>query len=306
MIRRPAVFWRDESGGGPFAWCEATSPSAESLGPTFVKLGQLLSTRTRPAPLEVTEELARFRTTCRLSPLTKRSRSSRGDGAALKRVLCSFDRKPLAAASIAQAHRAVLHDGTQVVVKVRRPGIETSIETDIEILFGIAHLVEERLQPRAFRPDQAIREFARGIRRELNFTIEARHVSALRKTSKIIRASRSPKCIGSSRRRAFWSWSTSTASRLTTSELWMLRGSTGGSWPAAAADAFLKQVMIDGVFHGDPHPGNLLVQADGTLAFLDFGIVGRLDDAGHDAAGRDLSRVYGIRRRAGDQGAGPL
>ena len=97
-------------------------------------------------------------------------------GRPLEQCFASFDRNPLAAASIAQAHRATLPDGAEVVVKVRRPGIEATIETDIEILLGIAHLVEERLHPGLVDPVRLIREFARGIRRELDFTIEARNI----------------------------------------------------------------------------------------------------------------------------------
>ena len=110
----------------------------------------------------MTEELAVFKITCRPSPMTKRSRSSRARrGGPSRQCFASFDRNPLAAASIAQAHRATLPDGAEVVVKVRRPGIEATIETDIEILLGIAHLVEERLHPGLVDPVRLIREFAR-------------------------------------------------------------------------------------------------------------------------------------------------
>lgn len=276
---RRRLFWRDKEP-------EVLSLGArlrtvcESLGPTFVKLGQLLSSRTDLLPLEVTEELARLQDEVPPFPIDEViSVIEEETGRPLSESFAQFERKPLAAASIAQAHRAVLHDGSQVVVKVRRPGIETSIDTDIEILFGIAHLVEDRLSPELFDPISLIREFARGIRRELDFTIEARNIKRFARNFENYPGVKIPE--------VYWDF--------TTPRLLVLEYIDGvkidqiGAMDASgldrsqlarrAADAFLKQVMIDGVFHGDPHPGNLLVQADGTLAFLDFGIVGRLDDA---------------------------
>src|SRR5690606_14728849 len=119
----------------------------ESLGPTFVKLGQLLSTRTDLLPPEITGELARLQDDVPPFPVDEVIALIESEtGRPLEASFASFEREPLAAASIAQVHRAVLPDGTQVVVKVRRPGVEESIATDIEILTGLAHLVHDRLR----------------------------------------------------------------------------------------------------------------------------------------------------------------
>lgn len=276
-IRR-RLFWRDQE-PQILSLGARMRTLFESLGPTFVKLGQLLSTRTDLLPLEVTQELARLQDD--VPPISIDEVISvieSETGRTLDECFASFERVPLAAASIAQAHRAVLPDGAEVVVKVRRPGIEVSIETDIEILFGIAHLVEERLRPELLDPVSLIREFARGIRRELDFTIEGRNVMRFGDNFKEYEGVKIPK--------VYWEFTTPRllvleyvdAVKIDQFEALEGWGVDRGKLAQRVADAFLKQVMIDGSFHGDPHPGNLLVQADGSLALIDFGVVGRLDN----------------------------
>lgn len=252
----------------------------ESLGPTFVKLGQLLSTRSDFLPPDVIEELRRLQDDVPPFPVDEViALIEKETGRPLRELFASFDRRPLAAASIAQVHRAVLPDGAEVVVKVRRPGIESVIETDIEILFGLAHLVKERLRPDLFDPVEIVKEFARGIRRELDFTIEASHIRRFAENFKGYEGIKIP--------RVYWEFTTPRllvleyvdGVKVDQLEKLEAMGVDRRSLARKGAEAFLKQVMLDGYFHGDPHPGNLLVQPDGTLALIDFGIVGRLDEA---------------------------
>lgn len=252
----------------------------ESLGPTFVKFGQLLSTRTDVLPPEITEELAKLQDNVPPFPVDQVIALIESEtGEPLEASFASFDHEPLAAASIAQVHRAVLHDGSEVVVKVRRPGIDETIATDIEILTGLAHLVQERLRPELVDPVELVREFARGIRRELDFTIEGRYIMRFRENFASFPGVKIPK--------VYWRFVTPRMlvmeyiegvkiDQLEQLDAW---GIDREELARRGAEAFLKQVMLDGCFHGDPHPGNLLVQRDGTLAYLDFGIVGRLDEA---------------------------
>lgn len=308
---RRRLFWRGKEaealslGGRIRTVCE-------SLGPTFVKLGQLLSTRTDLLPLEVTQELARLQDEVPPFPIDDVIAVIETEtGRPLEHSFAAFDRTPLAAASVAQVHRAVLHDGAQVVVKVRRPGIESSIETDIEILFSIAHLVKERMSPELFDPVSLIRQFARGIRRELDFTIEARNIKRFAYNFQGYPGVKIPK--------VYWEFTTPRllvleyvdGVKIDQAHVLDAWGIDRGELARRTADAFLKQVMIDGCFHGDPHPGNLLVQRDGNLAFLDFGVVGRLDDASMAQLaelflgfmGNDADRVIKAMARFGALGA---
>jgi len=251
----------------------------EELGPTFVKLGQLLSTRADLLPDEITEALSKLQDD--VPPFSTDEAVKvvqRELGKPIDAVFASFDPTPLAAASISQVHRAVLHTGEQVVVKIRRPGIERQIETDIQILLGIAQLAKERLRPDLFDPVAVVEEFARTIRRELDFRIEGRYIQRFRENFSTWEHVHIPPI--------YWSYTTD---RLLVTEFiegakvtdraqleaWEIDPSEVAK---RGAEAFLKQVMLDGMFHGDPHPGNVLVMPDGRLAFIDFGVVGQLDE----------------------------
>src|SRR5690606_29564168 len=215
-------------------------------------------------------------------------------GRPLSEAFASFDPEPLAAASIGQVHRATLPDGTGVAVKVRRPGVEEVVETDLEILQDLARLIEERWRPERISPVAFVDEVARVLRREMDYRLEAGNIQRFRRAWAGDPRVRIP--------RVYWD--------LTTSRVLVMEYLSGVKVDDRAglerlgvdprqiarlgAEIFLQQVLIDGVFHGDPHPGNLLVLDDGSLGMLDFGIVGRLDQELLDAVA-DL--FVGVTRR---------
>lgn len=280
----------------------------EELGPTFVKLGQLLSTRADLIPADVAEELSKLQDEVPPFPAEEAIRVVEKElDRPLDALFASFERSPLAAASISQVHRAVLHTGEQVAVKIRRPGIERQIETDIEILLGLAELAKERLRPDLLDPVGVVEEFARTIRRELDFRIEARHIQRFRENFSTWEQVHIPAV----------HWRFTTERLLVTEYVEGVKVTDAAALEAwgidpaevakRGAEAFLKQVMLDGTFHGDPHPGNVLAMPDGRLAFLDFGVVGQLDERAMEALADmfigvvrlDAGRVVGALRRLG-------
>lgn len=251
----------------------------EALGPTFVKLGQILSTRPDLVPEDVVDELSLLQDHVPPVQVEQITAVLQGElGRPVEEAFASFDPEPLAAASIGQVHRATLQDGTAVVVKVRRPGVEELVETDLEILQQLARLVEERWRPERFSPAAFVDEFSRVLRREMDYRLEAGNIERFRRAWAADTRVRIP--------RVYW--------ELTTSRVLVMEYLGGvkvddreglerlGLDPRRiarlGAEVFLQQVLIDGVFHGDPHPGNLFVMEDGRLGMIDFGIVGRLDD----------------------------
>jgi len=271
-----------------------------ALGPTFIKLGQLLSTRPDLVPEDVVAELSLLQDHApgvpveQIVPVVEREL-----GRSLQEAFASFEDEPLAAASIGQVHRATLRDGTLVVVKVRRPGIEEVVETDLEILQGLAAMVDERWPQERFSVRAFVDEFARVLRREMDYRLEAGNIERFRRAWAGDPRVRIP--------RVFW--------ELTTSRVLVMEYLTGvkvddpeglrriGVDPRTVArlgaEVFLRMVLLDGVFHGDPHPGNLFVMEDGVLGIVDFGMVGRLDEDMMNAVAdlfvgvirRDLDRV---------------
>jgi len=252
----------------------------EELGPTFVKLGQLIASRPDLAPVEIAEEFKHLQDEVAPVPYEEiRQLIEEELGGAVGQVFAEFDPEPVAAASIAQVYRAKLVTGEDVILKVQRPGIETVIDNDLGILFYLAQLLEKYVpELRLYRPVDVVEEFARSIRRELDFVLEASNAERMRENFRGDKTVYIPK--------VYWEY---TSRRLLTLE--RIEGipiDEVERITAAGLDrkeiavkgcrAFLRQVFEFGFFHADPHAGNILVRADGTLGFLDFGIMGRLDE----------------------------
>lgn len=250
----------------------------EELGPTFVKLGQILAGRADMFGPEWIAEFEKLHSHVPGLPFEALRAQLREDlQAEPEEVFARFDTEPLAAASIAQVHRAQLHDGTEVIVKIRRPGIQEVIEADLRLLDRLAAMAEAEVPALApYRPRLLLREFGRSLQRELNLATECRNAERLARNMAAFPWIRIP--------RTHWAW---TKERVNVQDY--VEGIAGHELdrlPAAGLDrkllaqrgaqAVLKMIIEDGFFHADPHPGNVLYLPGNTLAFIDFGMVGHL------------------------------
>ncbi|MCX6355796.1 MAG: AarF/UbiB family protein [Candidatus Aureabacteria bacterium] len=250
----------------------------EELGPTFVKFGQILSTRVDLIPADVVRELTKLQDRAAPFPTnTAREIIIAELGRRPEEMFAEFDPEPMAAASMAQVHRAVLRSGEKVVVKVQRPGIQKQIATDLNILEALANGLERYIhESRAFCPADLVRFFRKMMAREIDFLVEARNAERFRRNLSDEKEICIPK--------VFWDFSSSRVlvmediegirvddhDRLQEMDIDVKKVALNG------ARAFLKQVFVDKFFHADPHPGNFSVLPDGRIALIDFGMVGRL------------------------------
>jgi ubiquinone biosynthesis protein len=250
------------------------------LGATFITFGQTMSTRADLLPADVVEELASLQDAAPAVPLEEIRRVIQEDlGAEPEAVFARFESTPIASASIGQVHAAVTKDGRDVVVKVRRPGVEEQIEVDLQILAGIADWASAHTE---FGRDYALRplvdEFAYTIRNELDYVREGQNADRFHRAF-----------AGDDRvwiPRVHWDLTTHrvlTLERVTgvkisdLATLDRLQISRRGV-AENAVRIFLRELLELGYFHADPHPGNYFVQPDGALAIVDFGMVGRVPD----------------------------
>ncbi|WP_028454826.1 ABC1 kinase family protein [Chitinilyticum litopenaei] len=250
----------------------------EELGPTFIKFGQVLATRSDLFPPEWIAEFARLQNNVPSTPFAELLPELTDIlGCDPHAIFVDLDPQPIGSASIAQVHRARLQDGSEVILKMRRPGIVPKIEADLRILRQIAVLMEfEFADARRYQPAKIADEFAKSLRRELNLSSEARNMERFSRNFAGHDGIVIPKI--------HWEY---TSERLNVQTY--VGGFAGNELEAAAAagldcrvlaargaDAVLKMVLIDGYFHADPHPGNVKYLEGNQIAFLDFGMVGRL------------------------------
>ncbi|MCV7575600.1 AarF/UbiB family protein [Micrococcus luteus] len=250
----------------------------EELGVTFVKLGQLISARPDLFPEAYCAAFARLTDSTTAVPFEAVARTVEEDlGADVDALFAWFDRAPLATASIGQAHRARLHDGRAVVVKVRKPGVVEQAQADLEILRTLAATWSRASRTFAdLDVPTMVDEFDRSLRAELDYVVEARACEEIAAGFRDTPGVRFP-----------WiEWDLTTSRVLTMQELSGLRVDDLAGLDAAgidreelayrAADVLLAMVFEHGVFHADPHAGNLFIEPDGTVGFIDFGSVGRI------------------------------
>jgi ubiquinone biosynthesis protein len=252
----------------------------EELGPTFVKLGQLLSTRPDLIPDNILIELRKLQDKVPgISFSEVKSQVEASLEIPLAEAFAEFSSEPIAAASISQVHRARLHDGREVAVKVQRPHIEAEIATDIDIMFTLAELATKHISElEPYQPALLVREFAKNIHMELDFYIEGRNIDRFAKNFSQDRTVHIPVV----------HWDRSSRRVLTLEWIDGIKIDELQSQPEAefdqavlaarGADFILRQILEFGLFHGDPHPGNLFVISKNVIAPIDFGLVGRLDD----------------------------
>ena len=253
----------------------------EELGPTFIKLGQLLSTRPDIVPQPFVHEFEKLQDSVPCFSFDElKAQVERELAAPVEAFYSGIDPDPLAAASIAQVHRARLITGEEVVIKVRRPGVVELVESDISALMGLAHLAARHVAgSEIYDPVGVVREFARTIRREMDFTREGHTIEKFRENFTAVKWLHFPSV----------HWQQTTRGVLTLEYVDGIKVSDLDALDRAGldrkliarrgADAFLEMVLSHGFFHGDPHPGNVLILADNVICLLDYGIVGRLDEA---------------------------
>ncbi len=252
------------------------------LGPTFVKLGQVLSTRDDLLPPAVTTELVRLQQHVRpVEGARVRQELERTLRAPLRLHFAHFDERPLASASIAQVHRARTVGGEDVVVKVRRPGLVARVEEDLGLLGRLAEIVEERIEEaRPLAPRQLVAEFAGSLRHELDFRHEAAALARMREvvgvTARVPRV-HEPLCT-----EALLTLEYLDGARITD-----VQGAARRRMATQLLSTFVHQVLGAGFFHGDPHPGNLLALPGSSVGLLDLGSVGELTEGMQ----RDLVRM---------------
>lgn len=252
----------------------------QDLGPTFVKLGQVMATRVDLLPPQWIAELGELQNAVPALPYDEILPQLVEDlGADPEAVFASIQRKPLAAASLAQAHRAVLADGTDVVLKVRRPGIRDKVEADLRLLRHLVQVIETELPDlRRYRPARIVQQFNQSLHRELDFAAECRNAERIAANFE-----GHPEIVIP---RVYWQW---TSERLNVQEL--LEGIPGRDLARvdalgldrrglarAGAGIVLKMVLEDGYFHADPHPGNIFYMGEGVIGVIDFGMVGRVSE----------------------------
>ena len=249
----------------------------EDLGPTFVKFGQIMSTRTELLPPELIEELKKLQDHAKPLPFSEVRAVIEENCPDIYDWFCEIDETPVASASIGQVHRAVLKDGTKVAVKIQRPRIGEIIETDITILKSMAERIETVFpETRIYNPSGMVDDFAHQIVKELDYTREARNVERMARNFRDVPGIRFPKI--------YWEFCTPhlmvmefiEGVRIDNPEAITDLGFDPHEIGVRGFHAYLKMIFEDGFFHGDPHPGNLFVNADGNIIFLDFGIVGIL------------------------------
>jgi ubiquinone biosynthesis protein len=251
----------------------------EELGPTFIKLGQVLSTRADLVGVALAAELQRLQDQAPADSFTAVRETVENElGQPLEELYESFDELPLASASIGQVHRARLHTGQRVVVKVQHRGIEQKIRVDLEILARLAELAELAPEFKNYRPKATAAEFQRTLLRELDFGREERNMQEF------------AVCFADDPRiRIPETYPELTTGRvLTMEELHGIKLSDTAACAAAGrdlaeiarrgAELYLEMIFLHGFYHADPHPGNVLVMEGNVVGLLDYGMVGRLDE----------------------------
>jgi ubiquinone biosynthesis protein len=257
---------------------ERLRKSFEELGPSFIKLGQIISTRPDIMTMELINELKKLQDTVPpFSSEEARKIVKRELSAEINDIFLEFSDEPIASASIAQVHYAKLHNGDEVVIKIQRPNIKKIIEIDIEIMQNIAALFERYIEEmKVLNPVGIVKSFAKSIEKEMDFNIELAYINRFAQNFENNPDIHVPK----------------TYKQFSTDKILVMEyikgikisemGNKGFNQEQInlivnkGADLILKQIFIDGFFHADPHPGNLMVLPGNVICFLDYGMMGKL------------------------------
>jgi ubiquinone biosynthesis protein len=250
----------------------------EKLGPTFIKLGQLLSTRADLLPGPYLEALERLQDHIEPFPYEEVERIVSGElGVRLSKAFSDFDPTPLAAASLSQVHKASMRDGRDVVVKVQRPDIRDLIVGDLEALGEIAHFLDEHTElGKRYEFDNMLVNLRKSLLRELDFTIEANNLHAIAENLAEFENIVIPEPIDDFTTTRVLTMEYIAGKKITTLNPLRLMEVDTGLLADELFSAYLKQFLVDGLFHADPHPGNVFLTDDDRIALIDLGMVGRV------------------------------
>ncbi|HWQ91387.1 MAG TPA: AarF/ABC1/UbiB kinase family protein, partial [Clostridia bacterium] len=248
----------------------------ERLGPTFVKLGQLLSSRSDLLPDHYLKSLARLQDKVKPFPYQDVEFTIETElGTRINKAFSHFDPTPLAAASLGQVHRAALHDGRPVVVKVQRPDITRQIEQDFAALEQIASFLNRHTRfGRHYQVDKILTEFETTIAHELDYCREAANMNTLRGNLTEFPRIEIPKPVEGYTTRKILTMNFIEGIKITELSPLTRLDLAGDDLAEQLFRAYLKQILLDGIFHADPHPGNVLLTLDHRVALLDLGMVG--------------------------------
>ncbi len=295
MVRRLGVANIVESAGHVLKWQEVEDliqieppvrvrRALEEMGPTFVKLGQILATRSDLFPPEWLAEFKKLQDQVQTVPYEQLAAQVEEDlGAKPEEIFAEFCSEPLAAASISQVYKACLQDGSPVVIKIRRPGIRLVVEADLRLLAELANIAEQEIiSLQRYRPKEIAHQFTLSMRRELDLAAECRNAERM-----MTNFNNDPTIVIP---KVYWQW---TSERINVQAF--VEGIPGHDLVAIekagldrkllaerGAEAVLKMILKDGFFHADPHPGNCFYLSNNRIAFIDFGMVGRLSDDRRD------------------------
>ncbi|KGK91137.1 ABC transporter [Desulfosporosinus sp. HMP52] len=279
MLSLPKRLFTDTEEIDPLSIGERIRLVIEELGPTYIKIGQIASTRADIFPQEILCELEQLQENVPSFSFEEVTTIIEEElGSPLNDIFLSFDKTVIAAASIGQVHRARLRSsGEMVAVKVQRPRIKTMIETDLEILLDLATLAEHRMKRmERLQLRDVVEEFAKSLRNELDYSIEGRNAEKIAKQFKNNKGVHIPSI--------YWDYSTRKVLtlefveglRLNQFEALEQNGYDHKILAEKLVQALFHQILIEGFFHADPHPGNIFLLKGGVISFIDFGMVGRL------------------------------
>ena len=271
---------REEVDGAGTARGRHLREMLDELGPTFVKFGQLLSTRPDIVPPDIILELRGLQDDVRAFPFADIERTIQEElGQPIERLFLEFDEQPIAAASIGQVHRATLPNGRTVAVKVQRPNAPRQIEADLALMYQAAKLVKERIRALDFiDANEIVDEFSRSIRQELDYRLEARNADGFHKNFAAHPHVAVPK--------VYWSYTRSRVLTLQYLDGVQLADIDVEHWSLdqrrrlayLITETWMTMIFRHGFFHGDPHPANILVLSPERIGLVDFGLTGKLTD----------------------------
>jgi len=296
-----------EEDGGPAT--EVAEPKAEELasdfekmGPTFIKLAQLLSTRADLLPIPYLEALARLQDNVEPFSFAEVEEIVTAElGVRISKAFADFDEAPIAAASLGQVHRASLRDGREVVVKIQRPGIREQIIKDLEVLTDIAEFLDTHTEiGKRYEFRNMLGEFRKSLMRELDYRQEARHLETFNNNLKDFDSIVVPLPIDDFTTSRVLTMEYIRGKKITTLNPLVWVDVDGVRLAEDLFHAYLKQILVDGFFHADPHPGNVFLTDDHRIALIDLGMVGHISPTRQEEI---LKLLLAISSGNGDEAA---